>query len=184
MSEQAPRAAAPSRPRLLDRLFGRAAAPEGTALYNAVVARGREPHWYLAGEVPDTVEGRFDIIASVLAMVLLRLEVDPDGARPNAWLAERFIDDMDGQLRESGVGDLVVGKKVGKLMSVLGGRLGAYRDGLAGTGDFEEALVRNVYRGARPASAALAHTADALRRLQLALAQTPLDALLAGRIPA
>lgn len=184
MSEQA------SRPRFLDRLLGRAAAPpQGTALYNAVVARGRAPHWYLDGGVPDTLEGRFDMIASVLAIVLLRLEVDPDGAHPNAWVAERFIEDMDGQLRESGVGDLVVGKKVGKLLGVLGGRLGAYRDSLvqddAMTGDaFEDALVRNLYRGERPLPAQLAHVAGELRRLRLRLAETPLDALLAGRLPA
>jgi cytochrome b pre-mRNA-processing protein 3 len=53
---------------------------------------------------------------------------------------------MDGQLRESGVGDVIVGKRVGQLMSVLGGRLGAYRDALA-TGDetaMAEAISRNV----------------------------------------
>ena len=70
------------------------------------------------------------------------------------------------------------------LMAVLGGRLGAYRDGFAGTGDFEEALVRNLYRGERPAPAQLAHVADELRRLRARLAETPLDALLAGRMPA
>ncbi len=183
-SEQAPRPA--PRRGFLDRLFGRDAAPEAGALYNAVVERGREPHWYLAGDVPDTIDGRFDAIASVLAVVLLRLEIDPAGARPNAMLAERFIEDMDGQLREFGVGDVVVGKKVGKLMGALGGRLGAYRTALDANdaAAFEEALVRNLYRGERPAAAALAHSAGALRRLHERLMETPLDALLAGRLPA
>lgn len=174
-----------SRPRFLDRLLGRtAAAPEGTALYNAVVARGRAPHWYVEGGVPDTMEGRFDTIASVLAIVLLRLEVEPEAASASAWVTERFIADMDEQLRQIGIGDVVVGKQVGKLMGLLGGRLGAYRAALAGDGDFGDALVRNLYRGERPAAAALAHVEDRLLALRAALAQTPLDALLAGRLPA
>lgn len=186
-SEQAPRPSPKPRTGFLDRLLGRAAAvPEGSALYNAVVARGREPHWYLAGGVPDTVEGRFDTIASVLAVVLLRLEIDPEAAQANAWLAERFIADMDEQMREMGLGDVVVGKQVGKLMGLLGGRLGAYRDGLASADPaaFEEALVRNLYRGERPAAVALTHSARALRRLHERLMEVPLDALLAGRMPA
>lgn len=178
MAEQA------SRPGFLDRLLGRTPVPEGTAAYHAVVTRARAPHWYVEGAVPDTIDGRFDMIATVLALVLLRLEVDPDGAAPNAWLAERFIADMDEQLREMGVGDVVVGKQIGKLMGMLGGRLGAYRAALAGEADLGEALVRNLYRGAAPAPAALAHVEGELRRLRDALAQVPLDALLAGRLPA
>jgi cytochrome b pre-mRNA-processing protein 3 len=45
-------------------------------LYNAVVAAGRDPAWYVEGEVPDTVDGRFDMIAAILALTLLRLEAD------------------------------------------------------------------------------------------------------------
>ncbi|WP_204310223.1 ubiquinol-cytochrome C chaperone family protein, partial [Enterobacter cloacae] len=71
-------------------------------------------------------------------------------------LTEVFIDDMDGQLRQIGIGDIVVGKHVGKMMGMLGGRLGAYREALA-AGGFDEALVRNLYRGEAPAPAALAH---------------------------
>src|SRR3546814_2060072 len=66
---------------------------------------------------------------------------------------------MDGQLREIGIGDIIVGKHIGRMMSMLGGRLGAYRAGLA-EGDLAPALVRNLYRGTAPAPAALAHTRD------------------------
>src|SRR3546814_9204461 len=69
---------------------------------------------------------------------------------------------MDGQLREIGIGDIIVGKHIGRMMSMLGGRLGAYRAGLA-EGDLAPALVRNLYRGTAPAPAALAHTRDRLR---------------------
>ncbi|MCP3734141.1 ubiquinol-cytochrome C chaperone family protein [Sphingomonas sp. RP10(2022)] len=151
-------------------------------LYNAVVTRGRAEHWYLAGAVPDTVDGRFDMIAAVLAMVLLRLETQPEAAALSAHLTERFVDDMDGQLRQMGIGDIVVGKHIGKMMSMLGGRLGAYRDGLA-AGDLAPALVRNLYRGDAPTPEAVAHVATALTTLHEALATTPLDRLTAGDLP-
>jgi cytochrome b pre-mRNA-processing protein 3 len=155
---------------------------EQLALYQAVVARGREPHWYLAGGVPDTKEGRFDMIATVLATVLLRLEDAPEGAGPAARLAERFVDDMDGQLRQEGVGDIVVGKHVGRMIALLGGRLGAYRDGFA-TGDIGPALVRNLYRGAAPEPAALAHVAGALNGWREALRAVPIGELADGALP-
>ena len=90
--------------------------------------------------------GRFDMIAAMLALVLLRMERDRVLAAEAALLTELFVADMDAQLRETGVGDLVVGKHVGKLVSVLGGRLGAFREALA-SGDeatFEAALTRNT----------------------------------------
>ncbi|MEG3181503.1 ubiquinol-cytochrome C chaperone family protein [Sphingomonas sp. LT1P40] len=167
---------------LWQRLTGRKAENPALALYQAVVAHGRAPHWYEAGGVPDTINGRFDMIATVLAIVLLRMEAEQEAAAASAQLAECFIDDMDGQLRQSGVGDVVVGKRMGKMMGLVGGRLGAYRDGLASEG-FEDALLRNLYRGEHPGEAALAHSAGELRALHTALAGVPLDALLAGRLP-
>jgi cytochrome b pre-mRNA-processing protein 3 len=151
-------------------------------LYNAVVTHGRAPHWYLDGGVPDTIDGRFDAIAAILSVVLLRLETDPAGAATAAQVTERFVDDMDGQLREIGIGDIVVGKHIGRMMSMLGGRLGAYREGLA-AGDLAPALVRNLYRGDAPAPAALAHAADALTAFARALAATPIAAVVAGDLP-
>jgi cytochrome b pre-mRNA-processing protein 3 len=169
---------------LWQRLAGRKAENPAAALYAAVVATGREPDWYVAGAVPDSVDGRFDTIASVLAIVMLRLEAEPTqaAAEASARLVECFVEDMDGQLRQFGVGDVVVGKRVGKIMGLVGGRLGAYHDGLAGVASFEDALLRNLYRGEHPGEAALAHSASRLRALHAALAEVELDALLAGRL--
>ena len=89
--------------------------------------------------------GRFDLITAVLCAVMVRLEASELRAE-SALLAELFVEDMDAQLREFGVNDAVVGKRVGKLMSVLGGRLGAYRGALAER-DREKliaAIARNV----------------------------------------
>lgn len=169
---------------LLDTLFRRSD-PQAAqrALYAAIVARGREPHWYVDGAVADTVDGRFDMIAAVLSLVLLRLEA-LDAAEDSARLAEVFVADMDGQLRQIGIGDLVVGKHIGRIMSALGGRMGAYRAALEGTASLEEALVRNLYRGEAPSPEALAHVTQGLRGLAADLAMLDLDALRAARLAA
>ena len=169
---------------LLSRLFGQNREREALApLYQAVVARARQPHWYVEGAVTDSLDGRFDMVAAILSLTLLRLEREPAGIPPSTFLTELFVDDMDGQLRQIGIGDIIVGKKIGNMMGVLGGRLGAYRAALRGEGDFAAALTRNLYRGTPPAPAALAHVEQALRRLDAALTALPLDALLAGTLP-
>ena len=172
---------------LLDRLIpSRRMAPPGDALYRAIVAEARRPDWYMAGEVPDSVDGRFDVVALVLALVLLRLE--PSGsaqAQFSADLTERFIADMDGSLRELGVGDQTVGKHVGRMVSALGGRLGAYRDALADGADpatMAEALARNVYRSEPVAAAALDWTTARVHALWAQLGGVPLARLIAGSI--
>lgn len=169
--------------RLLARLFGSPDRGTAPALYDAVVAIGREAHWYQAGAVPDTIDGRFDMIAAVLAMVMLRLEGEPAGVPQSTALAECFIQDMDGQLREIGIGDVVVGKHLGRMMGMLGGRLGVYRDGLA-AGSIREALVRNVYRGAAPEDAALDHVERELLALRDRFAAAPIETFVAGELPA
>ena len=166
---------------LLKRLFGTPDRGTAPVLYREIVARGRETHWYAAGGVPDTIDGRFDMIAAVLCLVLLRLEGEPDQAF-SALLAECFIEDMDGQLRQIGIGDIVVGKHMGRMMGMIGGRLGAYRAGLA-AGSLAEALVRNLYRGTSPAPEALAHAESHLMRLRDALAETSPEAIHAGDLP-
>lgn len=168
---------------LWQKLFGAAESREAAALYEAVVARARQPHWYVAGGVPDTIDGRFDMVAAVMSMVLLRLERDVDtAAELSASLAECFIEDMDGQLRQQGVGDIMVGKHIGRMMGMLGGRLGAYRDGIA-AGAIDAALVRNVWREQAPDAHALAHTRAALLALYHDVGHVTPDDLRQGRLP-
>lgn len=150
-------------------------------LYEAVVATAREPHWYLDGGVADTLDGRFDMVAAILSLVLMRLDA-LDANEQSVKLTEIFIDDMDGQIRQIGFGDLIVGKQVGRMVGALGGRLAAYRAGLAGESLLAEALVRNLYRGEAPAVDELAYVEAQLRALATALDGQSLAALLAGRL--
>lgn len=136
---------------LISRILGKRADSRETVrpLWHRVVEIAREKQWYAQCGVADSVPGRFDAVTMVLALVMLRMERDKETddtlIGPSVRLTELFVDDMDGQLRQSGVGDLVVGKRMGKLMSVLGGRIGAFRDAL-GKDDavLVETLERNV----------------------------------------
>ena len=132
---------------LLSRIFGKPVDDRAHVrpLWHRIVEVAREPRWYAEMGVADTVPGRFDAVTLVLALVLLRMEREQALIEPSVRLTELFVDDMDGQLRQSGVGDLVVGKRMGKLMSVLGGRLGALRDALPqGEDAVAEVIARNV----------------------------------------
>ena len=137
---------------MLARLFG-SKSPTGPdprealrPLWHRIVELSRTPALYRDDGVADTVSGRFDMITVILAVVLMRLERDRVLAPEAALLTELFVEDMDGQLRESGVGDVVVGKQIGKLVSVLGGRLGALREARESRdrAQLEAALTRNL----------------------------------------
>jgi len=168
---------------LLDRLFRRRPTDdhaEVRPLWFATVAAARDPLWYRELGVADTVEGRFDMITLVLALVLLRLEREPDQAERSVRLTELFVEDIDAQLRQSGVGDLVVGKHVGKLMATLGGRLGALREAVpVGEEAVAPVLERNVSLLDGAASQPLA---EALLKLHAVWATRPFGALLAGEL--
>ncbi len=165
---------------LIKRLFGQSEThprEELRALYNQVVARARELHWYEEGQVPDSVDGRFDMLAAILALVLIRLEDDPALAQESVYLTEIFVNDMDSQLREIGIGDMVVGKHIGRMMASLGGRIGALKGDDAG---LDDAIVRNIYRGAAPEAGALAHVRDGLLATRSAISLVAPTALASG----
>lgn len=151
-------------------------------LYAALVGKARAPHWYQEGAVPDTIDGRFDMVAAMLSLVLLRMEALGLQGK-GAVLTEVFVEDMDGQVRQIGFGDLVVGKQIGKMMSALGGRLAAYRAALAGEASLDEAVARNIFRGEAPDAAALAHVSAGLRGMAASLNELDAKALLAGALP-
>jgi cytochrome b pre-mRNA-processing protein 3 len=167
---------------LLSRIFGKPLDDRAHVrpLWHRIVELGREPKWYAQHGVADTVPGRFDAVTLVMVLVLLRMEREEELIEPSVRLTELFVDDMDGQLRQSGVGDLVVGKHIGKLMGVLGGRLGALREALQqGDDAVAEAVARNVtlVEGADPAG--IAGEAIALARHLDTLSG---DEILAGAI--
>jgi cytochrome b pre-mRNA-processing protein 3 len=147
-------------------------------LYTAIVAEARRPDWYLSAAVPDTLDGRFDVLALLVSLTLIRFELEGESGRiPSVRLTEVMIDDLDGTMREIGFGDLVVGKQVGGAMGALGGRLGAYREA-----DRRPAMIRNLYRNAQPTDAAVDAAVKLAAQFEARVAATPFNALVAGSL--
>ncbi len=168
----------------LARLFGTAPDPreEWRALWHRVVEEARDPDWYRMCGVADTVEGRFDMITLVLALVMLRLEDEGGMAPATARLTELFVEDMEGQMREAGIGDPTVGKKIGRLMASMNGRIGAYREGLRSDPRvLVDAVRRNVTMAQEDAAEALVQRMAALHER---LARTAIAQLRAGEVVA
>jgi cytochrome b pre-mRNA-processing protein 3 len=117
--------------------------PATAALYSACVAAARQPVFYAAYGVPDSVDGRFDLLLLHVTLVMLRLN-DIDA---NQQLFDLMFADMDRSLREMGVGDMSIGKKMKPMLAGFYGRAKTYRAALAEIDDqaLESALARNLY---------------------------------------
>lgn len=116
------------------------------AIYSAIVAQARQPVFYAELGVPDTLEGRFEMLLVHAYLYVRRLKGDPAGEETARQVIETMFDDMDRALREIGVGDLSVGKKIKKMAQAFYGRAEAYDAGLAGD-RLGEAIQRNVFGG-------------------------------------
>jgi cytochrome b pre-mRNA-processing protein 3 len=118
------------------------------SLYGTIVAQARAAPFYRNYGVPDTVNGRFEMVVLHAVLVLRRLESEPaPGRRLGQALFDRFCRDMDGGLREMGVGDLAVPAKMRKIGEAFYGRQAAYGAALAAPGlePLAAALARNVF---------------------------------------
>ena len=174
-----------SRPGWFSRLIGRTRPRDRMLpLYRAIVAAARDPLWYREGQVPDTVTGRFDMLAAVTALVLVRMErlEEAEAKRDSVLLTELFIADMDESLLEIGVGDYSVGKHVGRMVGALGGRLAAFREASTER-DFAPAVHRNIFHESPPSDGALALLGDRLAAFDEALAGLTHSDLIEGRLP-
>lgn len=165
----------------------------GFALYTAAVQVARDPWFYTELGVPDTLDGRFDLVGVHVFLLIdrLRTETEPGPAVAQAVFDAMFAD-MDFNLREMGVGDMSVGKRVKEMWEAFHGRARAYEAALQAEGGtpssdaaLQEALTRNVWRGEAPAGSVDA-LARHVREVHAALAQVPLAAFLDGtaRFPA
>ena len=153
------------------------------AVYSAIVAQSRQPRFYADWLVPDTVTGRFDMISLHLALQVRRLRAE-SGERKDFSQAvfDLFFKDMDRSLREMGVGDLGVPKKIQKMGGIFFGLLAALNEAMDRNDAvaLEAVLVRNIFDStAGPHARALA---DYLIAEDRALAAQPVDAITGGAI--
>jgi cytochrome b pre-mRNA-processing protein 3 len=152
------------------------------ALYGAIVAQARSPAFYRDHGVPDTANGRLEMIVLHAVLVLSRLEAEGAAARPlGQALFDHFCSDMDANLREMGVGDMAVPRKMKAIAEAFYGRKRAYQAALAAPGrdELAAALARNVHGSA---SARADGLADYVRAAVRALAAMDGAALQRGEL--
>jgi cytochrome b pre-mRNA-processing protein 3 len=154
----------------------------GAKLFDAVTALARDPHWYVEGAVPDTLDGRFATLATIAALALVRLEqLGEEGEALSVALTEQFIHVMEAEHRELGLGDPKLGRTVRKLVGSLGRRVELWRAATAGDRSWDDAVRDSLYKAAPPAEA-LAVSAPRLHGLWSRLAALDLPALAEGTL--
>lgn len=159
------------------------AAAEG--LYTGLVEQSRNPALYTEFDVPDTLDGRIDLLAVHLFLVLDRLERIEGSGHVGQELVDTMIADLDRNLREMGVGDLGVGKRVQAMAKAIYGRLEAYQIAVGREDALEavsEALQRNVYRRDGKPDDAVTGLARYVLRQRSHLDDIGGDAMLSGKV--
>jgi cytochrome b pre-mRNA-processing protein 3 len=164
---------------ILKRLFKSQEKPE-RALYAAIVAAARHPRFYQNMGVADTLDGRFEMIVLHLFLALNRLKAEGvEELRQN--LTDEFFNDMDGSLRELGVSDVTVGKKVRKLAESYYGRVLAYDRARVQPQLLEETVNRNIYPGGASPDCAIAMV-QYIKAATQTLSALPLENILRGEL--
>jgi cytochrome b pre-mRNA-processing protein 3 len=161
--------------------FGAKPLADAGPLYAAVVAEARRPDWYRDAGVADTMDGRFAVLSSLLALTDIRLERGADGARAlGPRLTEAYIADMDAQMREAGFGDPSLGKQVRLMVGALASKVDRWRLAIEAIAPWDEVARHSLYGDSPPpsAQAGIAATKQWWARLQ----QAPDAAVMAGRI--
>jgi cytochrome b pre-mRNA-processing protein 3 len=153
------------------------------AVYNSIVAQSRQPVFYAQWGVPDTVTGRFDMISLHMALLFRRLRHGPEGSKEfSQALFDLFFKDMDRSLREMGVSDLGVPKKIQKMGNIFFGLLAAMNEAM----DRNDAdalaavLARNIFEGEEAPQ--LRALADYVFARDAELAAQPVQTIIAGSV--
>jgi cytochrome b pre-mRNA-processing protein 3 len=155
----------------------------GSALFAALVAEARQPHWYVEGEIEDSLDGRFAVLSTLVALATVRLEQGgAEGEAASVALAERFVEAMDAEHRQLGLGDPTLGKTVRKLMGALGRRVELWRAEVGEAGSWSAATGESLYRSRAVEAEALDHSEQALRRFWARASAAPVARLVEGRL--
>ncbi len=157
----------------------------GHALYTAVIGAARDPKVFTSWSVPDTPEGRFEMLALTTFLLLKRLKTDDANKEVAQAVFDIMFEDLDSNLRELGVGDVGVSKKIKKMAEGFYGRISAYQSGLENGSDdagLIAALLKYVYRDQPPDESAVASLAAFTRRQDAHLARQSDKTLRSGQV--
>jgi len=158
---------------------------EAHALYVAIVAEARQSFLFDELGVPDSVDGRFDMISLHIFLVLRRLKADVDRSADLAQcLFDTMFADMDRSLREMGTGDLGVGRRIKEMATAFYGRLSAYEKALQSNDPalLPDAIVRNIFRDDAEKSEEAHKISNYVLWLAAAIEEWSMDELMSGRV--
>jgi len=170
---------------MLERLFGKSPVQcSADALYFTAVEQARQSDFFTDMGVPDTVDGRFDMIALHVFLILRRLKQGDEISQTMAQaLFDTMFTDMDRGLREMGAGDLGVGRRVKVMAKAFYGRVAAYDQGLLSQDSkLNDAVLRNVFRNVEDERAHAVLIASYIRKQVQTLEQHTLKVLLEGNV--
>ncbi len=158
--------------------------PQAYAAYTSIVEQARAPDFFLRLDVPDTLDGRYEMIALHMFLVLNRLKAEHEETAEYAQaLFDAMFADLDRGLREMGATDMGVGKRVKEMAKGFYGRISAYEKGLEGDDQtLSEALKRNLYGTVQPRTEAVAAMVRYVRSQAETLAHQPIAAFLDNNI--
>ncbi len=157
----------------------------GHELYERIVAQARSAAFYRDGAVPDTMEGRFEMILLHLFLVLDRLKTEgAPGQKLGQSVMECLFADMDDALRQIGIGDMGVPRRVQKAAAALTERVGDYDAAIAieGNARLDSALTAHVYGGEAPSAQVLQSLAGYVRAARTALRSIDGESLMRGQV--
>ena len=153
------------------------------ALYAAIVSAARQPEWYRDAQVPDTMDGRFAVLTSLLALADIRLERGGGGARAlGPRLTEAYIADMDAQMRQAGFGDPSLGKQVRMMVGSLASKIDRWRLAVSSVEPWADVARRSLYRESPPGEAAAEAGVAATKTWWERLQRADDGDIIAGRI--
>ena len=170
---------------MLSALFARLTgnSTRGQAMFELAVSEARRPSWFVEGEVLDTVDGRFAVLATVIALLTVRLEREGErGQEASVALTERLVETLDAEIREMGLGDPTLGKQVRRLVGAVGGRVDRWRDLVGSSEPWNAEIQRSLYLDEAAQAGAVAYSESALRKLWRRLADSSLDEIIDGRM--
>lgn len=156
-------------------------AASGKALYERAVEQARTPALYLDLRAPDSLEGRFELYTLHVLLLVLRLKSRSNVANETVQATfDAYLQGLDIGLRELGVTDQSISKRMKKLGRAFYGRVANWEKALVGNEPIEPIILRTVYEGVNDVDAA--PLADYVRRAITALAEQPDEELLAGQV--
>ena len=155
----------------------------GQALFDLAVREARRPHWFVEGHVPDTLNGRFAVLATVIALIMVRLEREGEaGEQAGIAVTERLVESLDTEIREIGLGDPTLGKQVRKLVGAVSGRVDRWRALIDLEASWSAEIRRSLQLDEEPAADAIAHNESELRKLWRRICVTGVEELVDGRM--